>query len=85
MTFKDYERIVEYSYQSKTKKFVIRFLDGTSYILQVDDLPKRLRTKKPDWDNTALASDSSKIVFIAGGEEREIPAHIIHARGTLAQ
>lgn len=82
MAHEDYERIVEYSYQPKIKRFVIRFLDGSSYVLQVEDLPKKLQTKKPDWDNASLASDNSKILFQAGGESREIPTHIIHSRGT---
>ena len=78
---KEYERIVEYSYHPKHERFVIRFLDGTSYVLNIVDLPKKLQTRKPDWKNTHLSSEKSCIIVAVGDGFREIPAHLIHSRG----
>ncbi len=78
---KEYERIVEFSYHNKHKRFVIRFLDGTSYVLNIENLPKKLLTRKPDWENTYLSSDRCRLLVTAGEDVRQIPAHIIHSRG----
>jgi len=82
-TFRDYERIVEYCYISRLKKFVIRFLDGSSYVLNIVDLPKKLQTKKPDWENTTLSSDKNALIVEVGSLLREIPAHVIHTNGKV--
>ena len=80
---REFEFIVEYSYQSKNKQFVVRFLDGSSYLLKIEDLPKNLQTKKPEWDESKLSATKNSIEFTANGEKREIPFHMIHARGTV--
>jgi hypothetical protein len=81
---KEYEHIVEYCYIPKQKKFVVRFLDGSSYVLSIEDLPKKLQTRSPDWENATLSEDNSALIIEANLELREIPAHIIHARGKEA-
>ena len=78
---KEFERIVEFSYNSKHQRFVVRFLSGETYSLQIEDLPKKLQTKKPDWDKTRLSKDQSTLLFEAKSEKREIPAYIIHSKG----
>jgi len=79
----EYERIVEYSYHSKSRQFVIRFLDGSSYTLNIIDLPKKLQTRKPQWKQTALSEDQTCLIVTAGNDVRQIPSYIIHARGTI--
>jgi hypothetical protein len=80
---REFERIVEYCYQSKEEQFVIRFLDNTSYILRVADLPKKMQTRKPKWEEATLNADQNGIIVQAGEEFREIPSHIVHSRGNL--
>jgi hypothetical protein len=58
-------------------------LSGESYVLKTGDLPKKLQTKKPDWENTTLSEDKTAIVFQAGKDLRQIPFHTIHSRGKL--
>jgi len=77
----DFEQIVEFSFQSRQQKFVVRFRDATTYIVAIDDLPKRLKTKNPDWENATLSDDKCSLVVVAKGEERIIPAHLLHAHG----
>lgn len=79
----EFTRIVEYSFIPKQDTFVIRFLSGESYVLNTADLPKKLQTKKPDWENTVLSDDKNAIVFQAGKDYRQIPFHTIHSRGKL--
>jgi hypothetical protein len=80
---REYETIVEYSYNERQDAFVIRFLDGSSYCLKILDLPKKMQTKKPIWSKTIL-SPSRSTLFVPmekGKEIREIPSHIIHSHG----
>lgn len=77
----DYEHIVEFSYNPKQEKFVVRFLDGKSYSLETSALPKKMQTKKPAWENAYLSGPKDAIILIAGKEVREIPAFMIHAKG----
>ena len=79
----EYEHIVEFSFNPKQEKFVVRFLDGKSYALEISALPKKMQTKKPDWGNSYLSGKKDAIVTVAGNgkEVREIPAFIIHAKG----
>jgi hypothetical protein len=79
--FHDYEHIVEYSYNVKSNCFVIRFLDGSSYALKTADLPKKMQTKKPNWETAILNENKSGLVVQAGSDFRLIAAHVIHARG----
>ena len=79
--FHEYERIVEFSYHVKQERFTIRFLDGSFYILSIKDLPKKLQTRKPDWEGAELSHDQSRLLVLAGEEVRQIPAHLIHSRG----
>ncbi len=79
----EYERIVEYSYHPKGGIFVIRFLDGSSYTLNILDLPKKLQTKKPQWEEAVLSEDRTSLMVTAGSDVRQIPSHIIHARGNI--
>ncbi len=79
----DYEHIVEFSFIPKAEKFVVRFLDGKSYALEIAALPKKMQTKKPAWEDAYLSGSRDAIVTTAGNgkEVREIPAFIIHAKG----
>lgn len=77
----EYQHIVEFCYLPKTQQFVVRFLDGSSYALKTDDLPKKMQTKKPDWENSYLAPDKASIMFQAGKDVRQILPHIIHSKG----
>ena len=80
---REYEQIVEYCYHPKEEQFVIRFLDNSSYVLRVADLPKKMLTRKPDWENATVTPERSGLLVQAGDEFREIPAHIVHSRGHL--
>lgn len=82
-TIQEFERIVEYSFNSKSDCFVVRFLDGSSYLLNINDLPKKMQTKKPAWEDTVLYKNKTAIIVQAGGDLRQIPSHVIHARGKL--
>lgn len=79
----EYEYIVEFSFNPKQEKFVVRFLDGKSYALDISSLPKKMQTKKPAWEETYLSGSRNALVTVAGNgkEIREIPAFIIHAKG----
>ena len=77
----EYERIVEFSFNAKSERFVVRFLDGNSYTLDVVNLPKKMQTKKPEWETAYLSGDKSALVIRAGKEIREIPAFMIHSKG----
>jgi len=80
---REYTIIVEFSYDPKSEQFVVRFLDNNSYVLKVSDLPKKVQTRKPEWENAVLSDDKSALVVPAGGEDKVIPFNVIHARGTL--
>lgn len=82
---REYEVIVEFSFNPKVERFVIRFLDGKNYTLDVIDLPKKFQSKKPNWENTYISADKSSLVIKAGSEIREIPSYIIHSKGNLVQ
>jgi len=79
----DYEHIVEFSFNLRQKKFVVRFLDGKSYSLEVSSLPKKMQSKKPTWEESYLSGSKDAIVTSAnnGKEVREIPSFVIHAKG----
>jgi hypothetical protein len=79
----EYEIIVEFSFNSKQDSYVVRFLSGESYVLKTTDLPKKLRTRSPEWDKAVLSTTKSALIVKAGNEIRELPAHIIHSRGKL--
>ena len=79
----EYERIVEYSFNKKQETFVVRFLSGESYALNITNLPKKMLTKKPDWENSYLSDNQDSIIFPAGKDLRMIAAHVIHSRGKL--
>lgn len=77
----EYECIVEFSFNPKQERFVVRFLDGKSYALDITNLPKKMQTKKPEWETAYLSGDKSALVLEVGKEVREIPAFMIHSRG----
>lgn len=77
----EYEIIVEYCYHPKLEHFVVRFLDGSSYILEIIDLPKKLQTKKPNWEETVLTKEKNAILVTAKKDVRKIPAYLIHSVG----
>jgi len=77
----EFELIVEFSYLPKQGKFVVRFLDGSSYALDIIDLPKKMQTKKPAWEETSLSPTRNSLIIIVGNEIRQIYSHVIHARG----
>ena len=79
----EYEFIVEYSFNVKQEVFVVRFLNGDSYALKVADLPKKMITKKPDWENAQISKDKNTLVYKAGSDLRQILAHVIHSKGKL--
>ena len=77
----EFEIIVEFSFNPKQECLVFRFLDGKSYYLNIKDLPKKLQTKKPEWESCYLSANKTCLIFHAGKEIREIPAFIIHSKG----
>lgn len=79
----EYQSICEFSYNKKLEQFVIRFLSGESYVLPVSDLPKKLQSKKPKWEEAYISDSRESIMVLAGNDLREIEAHIIHSRGKL--
>ena len=80
----EYEKIVEFSYNTKTNSYVVRFLSGESYALSIDDLPGKIQLKRPDWQTAHLSpSGVSLVVNIKKKKPIEILAHIIHSRGRL--
>jgi hypothetical protein len=81
MPVEEFEQIVEYSFINRQSKFVVRFLDGKSYTLDINDLPKKMQSKKPAWEEASLAGDRSALLIVAGNEVREIASHVIHAKG----
>lgn len=82
MENREYAFIVEFSYNPKEEKFVVKFLDNNSYVLKVSDLPKNLLTKKPNWELAKLSDDHSRLIVpISKNKERAIPFNIIHSRG----
>lgn len=81
MVCEEYEQIVEFSFNSKQERFVVRFLNGKSYSLDITDLPKKMQTKKPSWDETKMSLNRNALLVVVGRDIREIPAHMIHARG----
>jgi len=74
-------QIVEFSFNSKLDQFVIRFLNNNTYILKIEDLPKKLQTRKPDWENAVLSPSKGSLIVEAGKELRQVPFHTIHSRG----
>jgi len=80
---KEFENIVEYCYHTKHQKFVVRFLDGSSYTLKITDLPPKLQTRKPTWEEAILSPMKSSLVVPCGSGAKEIPSHLIHSRGKL--
>lgn len=79
----EYEVIVEFSFNSKQNSYVVRFLSGDSYVIKTTDLPKKLQTKRPQWDKAALHRDKTSLVVKAGREKRQILSHVIHSRGKI--
>ncbi len=80
---REYAYIVEFSFNLKEEQYVVRFLDNNSYVLKVDNLPKKMLTRKPQWEKARLSEDKTcLLVPISREEERPIPFHVIHARGS---
>lgn len=79
----EYERIVDFSYNPKSENFTVRFLDGSSYALNVSDLPRRLQSKQPDWKEAQLSPNKTSLIVSVGKEIREIASHVIHSKGTV--
>ena len=77
----EYEHIIEFSFNSRQNKFVVRFLDGKAYALNLADLPQKMQTKKPVWEEAYLSSQKTALIVQAGKEVREIPSHMIHSKG----
>jgi len=77
----EFETIVEFSYNKKQNRLVVRFLDGKSYSLDIINLPKKLQTKKPEWENIYLSPNRNSLQFVASKDLREIPSFIIHSKG----
>lgn len=80
---REYAVIVEYSYDPKNEQFVVRFLDNSSYVIKVTELPQKMQARKPDWENTVLSEKRDALMVPSGAGYREIQFHVIHARGTL--
>lgn len=78
---KEYEKIVEFSYNEKQDCFVIRFLDGSLYVLKTENLPQKIKKNKPDWTATYLKNNQSGLIVVSGKEKREIEPYVIHTRG----
>ena len=81
LELQEFAHIVEFSYQPKLKQLVVRFLDNHSYTLKIVDLPKKLQTRKPKWEEAVKSPDGMSIIVQAGEDLRQIPFHVIHSRG----
>ena len=81
MIQEEFAKIVEYCFYPDPPKFVVRFLDGTSCLVAVHDLPKKYQTKRPAWDRARLSADKSTLLVRCGREIRRLPAHVIHSKG----
>jgi hypothetical protein len=82
-TPEEYEKIVEFSFNAKALNFVVRFLSGESYSMNVQDLPKAIQAKSPDWSSLKIDSRHSGFTVSCKGGIMEIPAFVIHSRGRL--
>ena len=78
---REYTYITEYSFDIKNEHFVVRFLDGTSYILKISDLPAKLQTHKPKWEHAILSDDHSCLIVKAGKSFKNIPFNIVYSKG----
>lgn len=78
---KEYEQIVEHSFNPKQECFVVRFLDGSSYVLKISDLPRKITTNSPNWQTATLSEDRTSILVNTNKDIKVIAAHIIHSRG----
>lgn len=80
------ETIVEYSFNSKSSCFVVRFLDGSSFVLNTLDLPKKVQfNKRLNWEGTQLTPEKKGLfvpLFIQNGGIN-IECNIIRAKGKL--
>lgn len=81
MDYREYASIVEFSYNKREEQFVIRFLDNNSYVLKITELPKKMQTKKPKWEETRLSTDRGSLLVPVGNDFRPIPFNVIHSRG----
>ena len=77
----EFERIVDFCFIVKQSKFVVRFLDGSTCALETADLPKKMQTKKPQWEDAYLSRDQSSLVVRAGKDLRYVKSHIIRSKG----
>lgn len=77
----DYEQIVEFSFNEKAANFVVRFLDGESYVLDASNLPRKLQTKKPNWKKCIVSPGRGALLLQMEKEIREIPSFLIHSKG----
>lgn len=76
-------QIREYCFIPKQQRFVIRFLSGESFALSVNDLPKKLQSKKPKWEDARLSEDQTYLIVAAGNDIRQIPARIVQTKGKV--
>lgn len=81
LDIRDFQHIVEHSFLSKNRRVVARFLNGDSFYIKVDDLPKELQAKKLDWANSRLSDDHKEIIVSDGDGERSLQAHLFYAKG----
>lgn len=80
---KECDQIIEFSFNSKQKSFVIRFLDGSSYLLKISDLPRRLIGNSPDWNSARADQSKTALLVNTSKEVRVINAKTIHNRGKV--
>lgn len=78
---KEFEQIVEHCYNPKISSFVVRFLDGSSYVLKIEDLPKKIITNSPDWASAVLSPDRTSIMVKTHKDTKIIPSFIVHSKG----
>lgn len=84
---REFETIVEFSYNEKQNAYVVRFLDGTLYIINIDNMPHKLKLKNQniDWSSAIISTDKKCLEITIPGKKKnsvlQIPSHIIHSRG----
>ena len=81
VVFDDDKIIVEHSYNPKQKCFVVRMLSGNSYVLKLNDLPKKLLTNSPEWDSSMVTPGKDSILVKTHKDIKIINISIIKEKG----
>lgn len=78
--------IVEYSFNPKSSCFVVRFLDGSSFVLKTSNLPKKVQFNKHlDWESTQLLPSKNGLFVPINSQTGgiSIEHNIIRTKGNI--